>query len=161
MNNLILICLAAFTLGSALAAATFTKLIHAALAFACAVTGVAAAFFLLGAEFVGLVQIFVYVGAVAILIVFTILLTRRETDKDRTFNWSGVFVASLVFCGLVWTISKSGFDRTAAAPAAVELTVQRIGQVLMASYVWPLLGVGLLLTVALLGALILAMEERE
>ena len=51
--------------------------------------GVAAFYFLLGAEFVGLVQVFVYVGAVAVLIVFTILLTRRDAEKDRGFNWSG------------------------------------------------------------------------
>ena len=55
--------------------------------------GVAAFFFLLGAEFVGLVQIFVYVGAVAVLIVFTILLTRREAEKDRGFNWGGAMIA--------------------------------------------------------------------
>ena len=58
-----------------------------------AFVGVAAFFFLLGAEFVGLVQVFVYVGAVAVLIVFTILLTRREV-KDRGFNWVGAMMSS-------------------------------------------------------------------
>ena len=55
---------------------------HAALSFAAMFVGIAAFFFLLGAEFVGLVQIFVYVGAVAVLIVFTILLTRRDVEEQ-------------------------------------------------------------------------------
>src|SRR6266513_926530 len=69
---------------------------------AIAVLTLAACFFLLGAEFVGLVQIFVYVGAVAVLIVFTILLTRRDAKSDRGFNWSGVLVAVAVLGGLLW-----------------------------------------------------------
>ena len=72
-----------------------------------AFVGVAAFYFLLGAEFVGLVQVFVYVGAVAVLIVFTILLTRRERGEDRGFNWSGVVIALAVFAGLIWAIVKT------------------------------------------------------
>src|SRR4029434_3858330 len=99
------------TLAAALAAATLRKLMHAALSFAVAFVGLAALFFLLGAEFVGLVQIFVYIGAVAILIVFTILLTRRDVEKDRGFNWSGVVVAIAVFGGVFWALfnTRSGF----------------------------------------------------
>ena len=85
----------------ALAAATLPKLIHAALCLVARVcSGVAAFFFLLGAEFVGLVQVFVYVGAVAVLIVFTILLTRRDSKEHRGFNWSGVLIALAVFARL-------------------------------------------------------------
>src|SRR5438093_11633889 len=93
-----------FTLAAALAAATLQRLMHAALSFAVAFVGLAAFFFLLGAEFVGLVQVFVYVGAVAVLIVFTILLTRRDVEKDRRSNWSGGVVALAVFGGLIWAI---------------------------------------------------------
>ena len=78
MNSTAFIIIAVLTLSAALAAATLSKLIHAALSFAVAFVGVAAFYFLLGAEFVGLVQVFIYIGAVAVLIVFTILLTRRD-----------------------------------------------------------------------------------
>src|SRR6266700_5558591 len=101
MNGAAFILIAILTLGAALAAATLRKLMHAALSFAVALVGLAAFFFLLGAEFVGLVQIFVYVGAVAVLIVFTILLTRHDVEKVRSFNWGGVVVAIAVFGGLV------------------------------------------------------------
>ena len=159
MNTTAFIIIAVLTLAAALAAASLPKLIHAALSFAVTFVGVAAFFFLLGAEFVGLVQIFVYIGAVAVLIVFTILLTRRDVGKDRGFNWGGVVVAVAVFGGLLWAILKTQ-SVSVAAPEIPALTVKRIGEVLMTNYVWPLQCVGLLLTAALIGALILVMEER-
>lgn len=152
--------IAAGTLGAALAAALLPRLIHAALAFAISFVGVAAAYFLLGAEFVGLVQVFVYIGAVAVLIVFTILLTRRDGEKDRGFHWSGVVVALAVFAGLLWAILNTPFG-SAGAPPMEPLTVKRIGETLMTDYVWPLQCAGVLLTVALIGALFLAMEDKQ
>ena len=100
MNSAAFIIIAIFTLAAAVAAATLQKLMHAALSLVIAFVGLAAFFFLLDAEFVGLVLVFVYIGAVAVLIVFTILLTRRDVEKDRGFNWSGVVVAVAVFAGL-------------------------------------------------------------
>jgi NADH:ubiquinone oxidoreductase subunit 6 (subunit J) len=160
MNNVAFILIAILTLAAALAAASLPKLIHAALSFAVTFIGIAAFFFLLGAEFVGLVQIFVYIGAVAVLIVFTILLTRRDDEKDRGFNWTGVVIAIAVFGGLLWTIFETQ-SLSIAAPQIEALTVKRIGEVLMTGFVWPLQCIGLLLTAALIGALILVMEEKR
>jgi len=160
MSSVAFLLITVLMLSAALAAATLRKLMHAALSFAVALVGLAAFFFLLGAEFVGLVQIFVYIGAVAVLIVFTILLTRRDVEKDRGFNWSGVAVAIAVFAGLIWAILKTQ-SVSIAAPQIEPLTVKRIGEVLMTNYVWPLQCVGLLLTAALIGALILVVEEKR
>src|ERR1700692_3445575 len=107
MSNFAFVIIAVLTLPSALAAATLQKLMHAALSFAVMFLGISAFFFLLGAEFVGLVQIFVYIGAVAVLIVFTILLTGHDTGKVRGFNWNGVVVALAVFAGLIWAITNT------------------------------------------------------
>src|SRR5437762_7129250 len=122
MSAAAFIIIAIFTLSGALAAACLRKLIHAALCLVLAFLGVAAFYFLLGAEFVGLVQVFVYVGAVAVLIVFTILLTRREQESARAFNWSGVVVAIAVFGGLLWAILKTR-SLSLAAPEIEPLTV--------------------------------------
>jgi NADH-quinone oxidoreductase subunit J len=154
------IAIAVFTLAGALAAACLRKLIHAALCLVVAFLGLAAFYFFLGAEFVGLVQVFVYVGAVAVLIVFTILLTRREDEDAAGFNWSGVIVAAAVFAGLAWAIMKTP-SLSVVAPGIEPLTVKRIGEMLMTNYVWPLQCVGLLLTAALIGALVLVMEEKR
>jgi NADH-quinone oxidoreductase subunit J len=160
MNSVAFLVIAIITLSGALAAATLRKLIHAALCLVIAFVGLAASFFLLGAEFVGLVQVFVYVGAVAVLIVFTILLTRREVNGTRGINWGGAIVALAVFGGLLWTILKTK-SLAIPAPQIEPLTVKRIGEVLMTDFVWPLQCVGLILTVALIGALVLVMEEKR
>jgi NADH-quinone oxidoreductase subunit J len=160
MNSAAFLFIAVFTIAAALAAATLRKLMHAALCFAVMFVGVAGFFFLLGAEFVGLVQIFVYIGAVAVLIVFTILLTKHESGQDRGFNWSGLLVAVAVFIGLTTSIFKTT-SLPAVAPQIKSLHVREIGQVLMTNYVWPLQCVGILLTAALIGALILVMEEKR
>jgi len=160
MNNVAFVVISILTLAAALAAASLPKLIHAALSFAVTFVGIAAFFFLLGAEFVGLIQVFVYVGAVAVLIVFTILLTRRDIQDPGKPNWGGAIIAIAVFGGLLWAILRTPI-LSVAAPQVEALTVRRIGEVLMTSYVWPLQCVGLLLTAALIGALILVMEEKR
>ena len=159
MSTAAFIVIAIIVLSGALAAATLPKLIHAALSLVIVFVGVAAYFFLLGAEFVGLVQIFVYVGAVAVLIVFTILLTRRDNVSDGGINWSGVIVALAVFGGLLWIILNTT-SLAVPAPPIEPVTVKQIGEALMTNYVWPLQCVGLVLTVALIGALILVIEEK-
>src|SRR6476659_6848729 len=130
MNSIAFLVIAIITLSGALSAATLRKLIHAALCLVIAFVGLAAFFFLLGAEFVGLVQVFVYVGAVAVLIVFTILLTRRDSKGERGFNWTGALVALAVFGGLAWAIWQTP-DLAVAAPDVKPLTVRQIGEVLM------------------------------
>lgn len=160
MKCVVLVVIAILTLVAALAAAALPRLIHAALSFAAAFVGVAAFYFLLGAEFVGLVQVFVYVGAVAVLIVFTILLTRRDPEQERGFHWSGVLIALAVFSGLLWAILKTP-GLSVAARSIRALTVRQIGEALMTDYVWPLQCAGLVLTAALIGALVLVMEEKR
>ena len=147
-------------LAAALAAATMPRLIHAALCFAAAFIGVAALYFWLGAEFVGLVQVFVYVGAVAVLIVFTILLTRRDMEKHHPLHWRGALIALLVFGGLLWAILKSPATSVVMSPFS-GLTVKQIGDLLMTDYVWPLQCLGVVLTAALIGALVIVMEEKR
>ena len=152
--------IAAITLAGALAAATLPNLVHAALSLVLAFLGVAAFFFLLGAEFIGLVQVIVYVGAVAVLIVFTILLTRADSGRLGRLNWGGVPVALVVLAGLLWALFRSTLP--AGQPgAAASLTVLGIGQTLMNQYVWPLQAVGVVLTAALVGAVVLVMEEKR
>jgi NADH:ubiquinone oxidoreductase subunit 6 (subunit J) len=159
MNTVAFVVIGIIVLAGALAAATLPRVIHAALSLVIVFVGVAAYFFLLGAEFVGLVQIFVYVGAVAVLIVFTILLTRRDIVTGGGVNWAGVIVALAVFGGLLWIVLNTT-SLASPAPQIEPVTVKQIGQTLMTTFVWPLQCVGLVLTGALIGALILVMEEK-
>ena len=160
MNGVTFIAISILTLAAGLAAATLPNLMHAAFCLVLALVGLASFFFLLGAEFVGLALVFIYIGAVAVLIVFTILLTRRDSKEHHGFNWSGVLIALAVFGGLTWAILKT--QSLAIIPPHIRaLTVKQIGQALMTAYVWPLQCIGVLLTAALIGALVLVMEERQ
>jgi NADH-quinone oxidoreductase subunit J len=167
MNGAAFIVISVLTLAGALAAATLPNLMHAAFCLVLALLGLASFFFLLGAEFVGLALVFIYIGAVAVLIVFTILLTRRNSKEHHDINpptagrtWSGILIALAVFAGLTWAALKTQ-SLSIVPPHIQALTVKQIGQALMTGYVWPLQCVGLLLTAALIGALVLVMEEKR
>jgi NADH-quinone oxidoreductase subunit J len=171
MNSIAFVIISVFMLVAAFAAAMLPNLMHAALCFVLALLGLASLFFLLGAEFVGLALVFIYVGAVAVLIVFTILLTRRDLRQQHGFTppprkttaaraWSGVLIAVAVFAGLTWAVLRTQLV-SVVPPHIRALTVKQIGQTLMTSYVWPLQCVGVLLTAALIGALVLVMEEKR
>jgi NADH-quinone oxidoreductase subunit J len=159
MNSIAFVIIAILTLAGALAAAILPRLIHAALCLVMAFLGIAAFYFLLGAEFVALAQILVYVGAVAVLIVFTILLTRREQEEAAVpVNWGGVLVGLAVFAALLCALVTTPL---VSSPCTGILTVKQIGQVLMADYVWPLEATGVLLTAALIGSLILVLQKKS
>jgi NADH-quinone oxidoreductase subunit J len=161
--NIVFAIIAALTIAAAVAAMSLRNLVHCALALALAFAGIAAAYLQLGAQFVGFTQLLVYVGAVAILVVFAILLTRSsETPQQSVLSagWiTGVGVAIAVLGVLVYAIAKS-FVIQRAAPDQMDVTVRQIGKELMNKFVLPLEVVGLLLTAALIGAVIIAMKEE-
>jgi NADH:ubiquinone oxidoreductase subunit 6 (subunit J) len=156
--------IAVWTITAAVAAMTLRNLIHCALAVAMAFVGLAATYLSLNAQFVGFAQILVYVGAVAILIVFAVLLTRGgEPSTEVAFSKSwlvGIGVALAVFGVLAWAVAKS-FLNTNEVPSAPVATVKQIGDALMTKFVLPLEVVGLLLTAAMIGAVIIAMRDES
>lgn len=149
-------------LGGALAAILLSNLVHCAFGLALSLLGVAALYLQLGAEFIGFAQILVYVGAVAILIVFAILLTQNKTEAEvHRFapQWiAGLGAVVLVFGLLFFSIRASRVLHW-NHPHGGGATPAAIGHELMAHYILPLEAMGLLLTVALIGGVILAMPE--
>jgi NADH-quinone oxidoreductase subunit J len=143
---------------------TLRNLIHCALAVAITFIGLAATYLNLHAQFAGLAQILVYVGAVAILIVFAVLLTRGgEPSTELVFSkswFAGLAVALAVFGLLAWAIARS-FLNTSEVPPVPEASAKQIGDALMTRFVLPLEVVGLLLTAAMIGAVIIAMREDK
>lgn len=156
--------IAVLIIAAATAAMTLRNLVHSALAVAVAFAGLAAAYLQLDAQFVGLTQILVYVGAVAILIVFAVLLTRGgEAPEKSVFSASwcaGAGIAVAVFGLLAWAINHS-FASKRVLPAQPSVTVEQIGIDLMTKFVLPLEVIGLLLTAALIGAVIIAMRDES
>jgi len=156
--------LAALTVFGGLAAVTLKNTVHCALAVTVAFAGLALLFLQLDAQFAGFAQILIYIGAVAILVVFAILLTRgSETPKEGIFSrswFAGMTIAAGVFAVLGWAVIQSSqvLPHQAEAPS---VTVNQIGNALLGRYVLPLEIVALLLTAALVGAVIVAMNEKE
>jgi NADH:ubiquinone oxidoreductase subunit 6 (subunit J) len=156
--------LGALLIASSVAAMTLRNLVHCALAVAVAFASLAAVYLSLNAQFVGFTQILVYVGAVAILIVFATLLTRGGEEKGKlgitrsAIVGSGIAVA--VLSVLTWAISHSDVVKR-AVPAKPDTTVKQIGDALMTRFVLPLEVIGLLLTAAMIGAVIIAMHNPE
>ena len=156
--------ISAFAVGGALAAVLLKNLVHAALAVTIAFFGLAILFLRLDAQFAGFAQILVYVGAVAILVVFAILLTKgSDVPKGAVFSKSwlaGIAISAGVFAVLAWAVIQAApsLPNESAAPS---ITVNDIGNALMTRYVLPLEIIAVLLTAALLGAVIVAMHEKE
>jgi NADH-quinone oxidoreductase subunit J len=155
--------LTALTVAGSLAAVLLKNTIHCALALTVAFLGLALLFLNLDAQFAGFAQILVYIGAVAILVVFAILLTKgSETPTDGVFSHSwltGLLVAAAVFATLGWAVLSSVrvLPNETAVPTA---TVAEIGNALMGRYVLALEIVAVLLTLAMIGAVIVAVHEK-
>src|SRR2546422_6597939 len=118
--------LALLTLAGAIAALSLRNLVHCALALTVAFAGLAALYLQLDAQFVGFAQILVYIGAVAILIVFAILLTRgSEQPQQGVFSssWlSGLVVGMIVFGVLAGAILSSSLQKP-RLPLQPQVTV--------------------------------------
>ena len=162
VQTVVFIICSLVTLGAAFAVVTSKNLFHSALFLVLSFVGVASLYILLEAPFLAAVQILVYVGAIAILIVFAIMLTRRLMAKDLVqrnaqWGWSALgavlfFVAlGLILLRVNWPVVE------AAVPAE---TISILGQDLMGRYLVPFEVASVLLLVALVGSIIIA-RERE
>ena len=146
----------------AVAAMALRNMIHCALCLVGALVGLAVVYLQLGAHFLGFAQMLVYVGAISVLIVFAMLLTRNDgsvSEPRATKSWAwGLGIAAAVFLSLSAVILSSAAGRKALPPAK-ELPVAAIGESLMTDHVLPLEIIALLLTAAKIGAAVLALHE--
>jgi NADH-quinone oxidoreductase subunit J len=155
--------LSVLTIVGAAAALTLRNLVHCVLALMLAFVGLAGLYLQLDAQFIGFAQVLIYIGAVAILIVFAILLTRGAASASQSIispSWAiSSVVSAVVFAVLAWTIRSSLATRHSIPPQP-EATVKQIGNVLMSRFALPLEVIGLLLTAALVGAVTIAMQDK-
>lgn len=150
------------TLLAAATAMCLRNLVHCVLALSITFAGIAAFYLQLDAEFIGFSEILVYVGAVAILIVFAILLTRSGDSPEKSVvapGWYyGIAVSSMVFAAIGWSVLNSKI-LSDQIPSTPDSSVKKIGELLMTKYVLPLEIIGLVLTAAMIGAVLIALRE--
>ena len=162
-TQVIFIILSAVALIGALGVVVSRKLFHAAIFLVLSFVGVAGYYVLLEAEFLAMIQILVYVGAIAILIIFAIMLSRRMMSSEfRASNeqWLWALVAGVaLFVILVVILVQVNWPVVEAVVPAD--TVSELGQALVApdQYLLVFEVASVLLLVALVGAVIIARER--
>ena len=146
-----------------LLAVTTRHVVHAALWLVVALVGVAGSLLVLGAELVALVLVLVYVGAVVVLVLFALMLTRAPIGPDlehraggwRTLAAAGLGAALAVLLGSV--LAPLG----GAAVERADVTSTQVAAQLFGTWVWPFELLSLLLLVALVAALAVSRIPRE
>lgn len=155
--------IAVITLGSALMMVLDKNIFHSALYMIVTFLGVAGIYVLLQADFLAAVQVLVYGGAIAVFIVFGIMLIQRGNMKQTNLFSKSAALAGLVSLGLivinVVMVLKTEWPISGAAPP--EDTVNQIAELMFTKMVIPFEVAAILLLVALLGAVIIAKEVKK
>jgi NADH-quinone oxidoreductase subunit J len=166
-EQIIFLLVALFTLGSGFMVVTTSNLVHAALWLVATLFGVAVTFALLNAAFLAVVQVVVYIGAIAILFIFAVMLTRKDMrDQGPQMNrnwWVGALLSVLTFVGLFFLLQGwSGLSKTAADIPAGFDSISELGNALVSpnAYVLPFEVASVLLVAALVGAVYVAFNRK-
>ncbi len=146
---------------AAFSVVTTKNIVHAALYLVLVLAGVAAQYILAAAEFVAVSQVMVYIGAVMVLFLFGIMLTRAQIGKEEGLNntgWQlGIPVGLLLF-GLLAYVIVDAYDDTIIAdrgPAPTEM----ISDNLLSVFLVPFIAVSFVLLAAAIGAIVLARKD--
>jgi NADH-quinone oxidoreductase subunit J len=150
---------------SAFMVVSLKNIFHCALFLVVCLFSVAGIFVLLHAEFLAAAQVLIYVGAVAILIIFAIMLTSNlASAKVRATNENvlvGFFVSLILALGTIVLIGNTHVWQYAEPQAVTDSNVMLIGKYLMTQYMLPFELVSVLLLAALIGAIVLARKEKS
>jgi len=163
MFSVIIFALASLvTLGAAVAVVTSKNILYSAYYLILAFVGVASIYVMLQAPFIAVVQVLVYIGAIAILIVFAIMLTRRLMSKEMEqqnaqWVWSALGALAL-FVVLAWIAYSAGWPVQGGTLPEDQIT--QLGEDLLTTYVIPFEIASVLLLAALVGAIIIGREKE-
>jgi NADH-quinone oxidoreductase subunit J len=167
-EQIIFLIVALATLGSALMVVTTRNLVHAALWLIATLFGVAVVYAILRAGFLAVVQVVVYIGAIATLFIFAVMLTRKDNrDQGPQMNknwWAGALLALATFAGLAaLLLGWSGSSKAAAVFPSGFDSVGQLGEALVSpnAYVLPFEVASVLLLAALVGAVYVAFNPRS
>ncbi len=151
------------TLGAAIAVVTNKNILHSAYYLVLAFVGVAGIYVMLEAPFIAVIQVLIYIGAIAILVIFAIMLTRRLMSKDmeqRNKQWIWAALGSLVLFGVLgWLVYNASWPVVEGAVPQDPITL--MGQELLSTYVVPFEIASVLLLAALVGSILIGREKDQ
>jgi NADH-quinone oxidoreductase subunit J len=163
LYDLIFYLFAAITVVSGIIVVNAKNIVHAAFAMLLTFFGVAGIYVLLGADFLAVVQIMVYVGGILILLLFGVMLTNKITNVDIRSGSIQVIPAIIglaVFAAILFSIMTSTKWKSEQFDIPFTTTYQ-IGEVLLSEYVLIFELFGILLLIALIGAASIARRDKE
>ena len=137
------------------------NVVHAAMYLVIVLAGVAAQFLLLGAEFIGVTQVLVYIGAVVVLFLFGIMLTKAKLGEDETVASEKRLMASLVGVLLFGVMAWAVIDdyRDTHINVSQFTTTAQVSDSIFSQYLIPFEVVSVLLLAALIGAIVVARKD--
>jgi NADH-quinone oxidoreductase subunit J len=154
--------IAAVMVYGALRVVTSKNIVHAALALVAVMAGASAQYLLLSAEFVAVTQVLVYVGAVMVLFLFGVMLTRarlgRETDLNNRGYRMGIPVALVMFGVMSWVLID-GFEDTKLPQDRGSIPIQPVSDSIFVDYLLPFWALSFVLLAAVIGAIVLARKD--
>ena len=161
MADAVFLAISVLTIGSAIFALELRSLIYGSIALMAMLAGTAGFFLLLDSPFVAMFQIAVYVGSIAVLILFTVMLVRRELIfkkiEDPKRKWAGIGLMLILFVGIGAVIMDSGLKSITTDEPPIDF--REIGEDFL-TYYWPaLIIMALILAGSVTGALVLARRE--
>jgi NADH-quinone oxidoreductase subunit J len=159
----IFVVLAFVIVMSAAMVVSLKNIFHCALFLILCLSGVAGIYILLHAEFLAAVQVLIYVGAVSVLIIFAVMLTSGLTSsriEQTNKNAIAAFLACFTFFAGVWFMVRETAVWKVTSVDMPEKNVEAIGKLLMTQFMLPFEVVSVLMLAALIGAIVLAREER-
>ena len=164
MVDVIFLILSVSAVAASVIALQARELIYGAVALGVALLATAGLFILLDAPFVAMFQVTVFIGAIVVLILFTVMLVKREQwiggGRDGINPKMSVIGAIMVVAGLVYAGWASGLVTTSASEE-FGMTFLQIGREMMSGYAPALILVAITLAAALIGALTMAKVEKE
>lgn len=157
--------LAVLTLGSALAVVKSRSIVHAGYWLLPCFVGIAGLFAALEAHFFFVVQLLIYAGAILVLILFAVMLTRNAGHPDRhranRFVIPAAIVSLATAAAASWILAKEPWSVTGAAAASPAGQAQALGSALIGMYALPFEIASLVLVAALVGAVVVAKSDPE
>jgi len=153
--------LSATTIANALMVVMVRNLIHAVLFLALTFVGVAGLYIVLSADFVAVVQVLIYAGAVGVLMTFAIMLTPAadRENSETAFQLPAMVLAGLVLSVLVFVAYDTNWQLSGREAAAT--TARSLGEAFLKPYVVPFEVASVLLLTAMIGAIVLTREDAD
>jgi len=150
---------AALTVASALGVVLTRNILYAALFLVVSFAGVAAVFVLLNADFLAAVQLLIYAGAIAVLIIFAIMMTQNPVKAgiSNEQRWPAFILAALMLVVLLAGATATVWPLSSLAP--LEATTAPLGKLLLNEFVLPFEVVSVLLVAAMIGAIVISRED--